>query len=69
MVMDKIACDEKNINFHMLYPVAILVFKYLLLVVYQLSRANAFLYYKINGQLTMEWRQWHKREDKLEPVA
>jgi hypothetical protein len=34
MVMAKIACDEKKINFHMLYPVAILVLKYLSLIVY-----------------------------------
>ena len=34
MVMAKIACDAEKINFHMLYPVAILVLKYLLLVVY-----------------------------------
>ena len=34
MVMAKIACDAEKINFHMLYPVAILVLKYLLLIVY-----------------------------------
>ncbi len=33
MVMAKIARDVEKINFHMLYPVAILVLKYLLLVV------------------------------------
>ena len=69
MVMAKIACDAEKINFHMLYPVAILVLKYLLLVVYQLSRVNASFYYEVNRQLAVQWRQWHKREDKLEPVA
>ena len=54
MVMAKIACDGKKIIFHMLYPVAILVLKYLLLVVYQLSRAIASFYYEVNGKLAVE---------------
>jgi hypothetical protein len=55
IVMAKIASDEKNNNqFSYVVPTSLSNKKYLSLVVYQLSRANAYFYNELNGQLTMK---------------